>query len=143
MHTQENHEITTARQAVESVLALEAAVRRSVEDLSPKDFRELARMGWEEVQRVAEVVRERLAGQDALCASLERRLENEGAAANPELAALHAELQAALEDFEQRAVYAPYEARLKRMPFPAATPMSDADLDAAWAGRDDAQRRRP
>ncbi len=100
MHTKEDDEITTARQAVESVLALEAAVRRSVEDLSAKDLRELARMGWQEVQRVAEVVRERLAPQDALCESLGRRLEGDGAAANPEIVALHAELKAALDDFE-------------------------------------------
>lgn len=90
-------------------------------------------MGWEEVQRVAEVVRERLAGQDALCASLERRLENEGAAANPELSALHAELQAALEGFEHRALYGPYQARLDRTLFGVARRVPEAEYEAAWS----------
>lgn len=133
MQTQWHRDVTAARQALETVVALEAAVRRSVEELSAKDFRELARMGWEEVERVAEMVRERLAAQDALCESLGRRLEGDGAAANPELVAVHAQLKASLDDFEQRALYGPYQARLDRTPFLAARPVSDAEYEAAWS----------
>lgn len=122
------------------VLRLEIDSRRSILDLSSAHFLALAREGEDALYARADAVRAAAATAEKIARETREFLASSGTEDSEALDDLCTRLEEALDDLEDRAVYAPYRARESVTVFPVAQPLSDAECDAAWASAENGDR---
>lgn len=122
------------------VLRIEVESRRSILDMSSARFLGLAREGEDALYARADAVRAGVATAEKIARETREFLTSSGAEASEALDDLCTRLEDALDDLEDRAVYAPYRARESVTVFPVAQSLSDAECEAAWTSAESGDR---